>query len=243
MHRFLLKGEAIEGRYELSKEELHHLQNVLRIKNDSEIIVFDGRGKEYLALFKEDESGFFAEIIRETTEEREAVLKIKLFQGVPKGEKMELIIQKCTELGVSEIIPVLSSRCVVQLEEGKAEKKRQRWQKIAEEAAKQCRRSMIPPVRKPSKFSEIIADLCLEDDSVVLWENEDSLSLREALESFEQSELNIFVGPEGGWSEEEIAALQEKGVRSVTLGKRILRTETAAITATVIALYRAGDLG
>ena len=157
---------------------------------------------------------------------------------------MELIIQKCTELGVAEIIPVLTERTVVKLEEGKREKRRQRWEKIAQEASKQCQRSTVPRIGEICTWSQYLSKVDNSEAILVLWENEKTLGLKTFLEQNKTLDrLTLVIGPEGGLSQSEVDRLLELGARTVSLGPRILRTETAGFAALVMVLYEFGDLG
>jgi len=174
----------------------------------------------------------------------ESHIHINLFQGIAKGDKMDFIIQKSTEIGVKEIFPVITNRTVVKIKDNKKEKNKvERWNVIAEEAAKQSKRDLIPIVRDIIEFKDMIDYLKNEKNIIVPYEMEKSLGLKRVLQSFSGEKVNVVIGPEGGFEEYEIEMLKNIGAHVVTLGPRILRTETAGIITAAIVLYELGDLG
>ncbi len=221
------------GRFYITGSDFNHIKNVLRMKKGDEILV-SYEGKSRLCLLEDFEGeGVSAIITDDDFQNTELPVKIHLFQGLPKADKMELIIQKCTELGVSEITPVEMSRCVVKLEEKKKKSKTERWQSIAESAAKQSKRSVIPCVNTPLSFKELMNKVPEFDLFLVPYENEEGMkATKRALEEIRTgTKLGILIGPEGGFDEREIDEATKAGGKIISLGKRILRTETAAITA------------
>jgi 16S rRNA (uracil1498-N3)-methyltransferase len=174
-----------------------------------------------------------AEILEENCNDTTLPVNIVLFQGLPKGDKMELIIQKAVELGVSEIVPTEMKNCVVKIEEKKKQQKRQRWQAISEAAAKQSKCNFVPEVSEIFSFESVLKRVDDIDLFLVPYENEEGiLSTKKCLEKIKKGmSVGILIGPEGGFSESEIEKLKKAGAKTVSLGKRILRTETAAITA------------
>ncbi|NLU51339.1 MAG: 16S rRNA (uracil(1498)-N(3))-methyltransferase [Clostridiaceae bacterium] len=247
MHRFIVKpGNVNNGYVTLEDEDLKHLRQVLRLGAGDIIRVFDGNGLEYEAeLIDVDKNKALAKIISSFSPETEPNTKVTLFQGLPKGEKMELIIQKAVELGIFRIVPVITERTVVKLDEKAREKKAERWSRIAAEAAKQCKRAYIPEVMKPVSFSEAVnlAESC--GATVVLYENEEKKCLKELLKCYTINKIRdiaLFVGAEGGFSAAEVGKCQQKGFDIAGLGKRILRTETAAISVVSIIMYEMGEL-
>jgi 16S rRNA (uracil1498-N3)-methyltransferase len=174
----------------------------------------------------------------------ESPLKITLVQGLPKGDKLELIIQKCTELGITAIWPVQTERVVVRLDSSKAGERRKRWTRIALEAAKQCRRQLVPEVSVLQDWQTILHNLPQDAQGILLWESENNKSLRAVLSDIRTDRpIFIFVGPEGGFTQEEVHAAQARGIEAVTLGPRILRTETAGLATLAIISFQLGDLG
>lgn len=246
MRRIFVEPEAINGqRLEITGELVHHLGTVLRLTSGEKIAVCCGDGKVYQAELQEfGRDKISGEILAESAEEQETKTAVHLFQGMPKGDKLELIIQKCTELGIAKIVPMNTSRAVVKIEAGKAQKKHERWQKIALEASQQSKRITVPEVSLPLSWKEALREM-QEGITIVLWEDEDKTSLRQVLEGLEgvPEQINLVIGPEGGLAEEEVAQLQAQGAYCASLGKRILRTETAGLAALTMVLYHYQELG
>ena len=169
----------------------------------------------------------------------ESPLHITVYQGLPKSDKMDYIVQKCVELGAVSIVPVATARAVVKLHD--EEKKRTRWQKIALEAAKQCGRGIIPTVGNVTDLRKVIDSLEPDALNILPYENEDHRRLRQAMSGYSGDKVNIIIGPEGGFDPAEISAAESKGIHIVTLGPRILRTETAPIAAISAIMYELGD--
>ncbi|MCH5257227.1 MAG: 16S rRNA (uracil(1498)-N(3))-methyltransferase [Lachnospiraceae bacterium] len=235
MYQFFVQPSQIQGnRIIITGTDVNHIKNVLRMKTGEEIAVSNGvDGKEYrcgIEQLTEDEVICSLRFIREDGVELPS--KIYLFQGLPKADKMELIIQKAVELGVYEIIPVATARSVVKLDEKKAISKVSRWQTIAQAAAKQSKRAVIPEISAVKTMKEAIDYSSQLGIKLIPYElAEDMSKTKELVDSIKPGEsVGIFIGPEGGFEENEIAAAIEKGITPITLGKRILRTETAAIT-------------
>jgi len=229
--KYFFSPEALEnGRITVSKETSHHLLNVLRMKPGDEVILCDGNGMDYLCAI---ESNFDVFAKGFTPCITEPFVRISLYQSLPKGDKFDLIVQKCVELGVYEIYPVHTERSVSRIKEKDTAKKTSRFQKISEAAAGQSMRGIIPVVHPPCDFKEAIKMLSMKSESLTLlaYEQEHNLTLKAALNAGKPHHINIWIGPEGGFSDKEVAALREVGAIPVTLGRRILRTETAAISA------------
>lgn len=234
---FVDKNNIGEKTIEITGEDANHISTVLRSKVDEEIIICDGYGTDYLCrLIGINKKQVLAEIINKYENENEPNLKITLYQGLPKGDKMELVIQKCIEIGVDKIVPVVTENTVVKIGD-KAEKKNIRWNKIAEAAAKQCGRGKIPIVDKIMTFSEAVEASKETDAAIIPYEKETNTNIRQFVKSFTGKSISIFIGPEGGFSENEIELCKKNGISSVSLGKRILRTETAGLVTSVILLY------
>ncbi len=243
MYQFFVEPEQIQGnRVVIAGKDVNHIKNVLRMKPGEEISVRNGTdGKEYRCGIKE----FCGEeVICELRFVKEAGVelpsRIYLFQGLPKGDKMELIIQKAVELGVYEIIPVAASRSVVRLDKKKAENKVSRWQGIAQAAAEQSRRGVIPEVKRVMDFQEAVRySSGLSKIRLIPYELAKGMDkTREIIGSLKPGEdIAVFIGPEGGFTENEIRQAQEQGFIPVTLGRRILRTETAGMTVLSILMY------
>mgnify|MGYP004474580025 CR=1 FL=1 len=244
MYQFFVEPCQIhekDKRVIINGSDVNHIRNVLRMKVGEELNVSNGTdGREYrcaIAEFHEDEIICELRFIKE--DQVELPSKVYLFQGLPKADKMELIIQKAVELGAAEVIPVAMKNCVVKLDAKKAAAKTARWQEIAKSAAKQSKRSRIPVVREPVNYREAVA-LAGELDVVLLpYENERGMAAtREVMERIAPGQsVGIFIGPEGGFDPSEIALAKEEGMHLVSLGKRILRTETAGLATLSILMY------
>lgn len=235
MYQFFVEPSQIQDkRIIITGSDVNHIKNVLRMKLGEEIAVSNGiDGREYrcgIEEFAEDTVVCTLRFIKEEGVELPA--DIYLFQALPKADKMELIVQKAVELGVHEIIPVAAKRCVVKLDEKKAAGKVNRWQGIAEAAAKQSKRGVIPKVHMPVSFQEAV-DLARDMDvRLIPYElAEDMAHTRSVIEAVQPGQsIAVFIGPEGGFEESEIQTALSNGIEPVTLGRRILRTETAGLT-------------
>ncbi len=239
MPRFFTEPENIrDGIITLFGDDAGHISRVLRSRTGETLTVCDGTGNDYDAeIIEISEKSVRLEIKKTTFTDSEPRLKITLYQGLPKGDKMELIIQKCVELGVTRIVPVNTERCIVKLDKNKEKKKTDRWQKISESAAKQSGRGIVPEISGVMSFSEAIKEAAGMDRAMIPYELEENRGLKEFLNGFEGESLGIFIGPEGGFAAEEIEKAISAGILPVTLGKRILRTETAGMTAIANTLF------
>lgn len=233
MYRFYIEPSQKQGdTIEITGEDVNHIKNVLRMKNGEKLILCDGAGTDYVCeLAGSRERNLVAAISEEKKSDTELPVRLVLFQGLPKKDKMELIIQKAVELGASEIVPVVTKRTIVKTEGGKEEKKLTRWQAIAESAAKQSGRGVIPKVCPIHTWKEALASMGNLDYNVILYENAEGMKpTAECLKAAgEKESIGIFVGPEGGFTEEEVTQTTEHGAECLSLGKRILRTETAGL--------------
>ena len=241
MYRFFVEDNIFSGNdIRISGSDYNHIKNVLRMKKGEEVLISDGNDREYLCSIREyteDEVILNIEDIMGTS--RELSAKITLFQGLPKGDKMEQIIQKTVELGVSEIVPVAMKRCVVKLDDKKAGKKIERWNGIALSAAKQSKRGVIPEVKEVMTFKEALKIASNMDACLVPYENAEGIEgARKLVDSMkDKKSIGIFIGPEGGFDESEIELALENGAKTLTLGRRILRTETAGMTMLSILMF------
>lgn len=243
MPKYFTEPENIkDGFIEIFSDEAKHILNVMRMEIGDKLTICDGQSNDYLCRICETGKNCLKAKIEETTKsESEPKTKITLYQGLPKSDKMELIIQKCVEIGVCRIVPVITERAVVKIEKGaKEDKKTERWQKIAESAAKQSGRGIIPAVERPMKFKDAIEEAVKNGEAIIPYENEKDRGLKEFVKNSKAENIGIFIGPEGGFDTKEIEFAVENGVMSVTLGKRILRTETAGIVTSAIVLYELG---
>ena len=246
MHRFFADENGIDhGTACLNIEDSRHALRVLRLATGDEIELVCAPGR-FLAQITGETDGLVQVQVREELRRTEARTQVTLYQGLPKADKMEMIAQKTTELGVHAIRPVAMERCVVKLEGKDAGKKVERWQKIAREAVKQCARVTVPKVLPPKKLTQLEEELKQLDVLIVPWEDARDGSIRQALAPFEGREalrVGILIGPEGGISGQEAHWLAENaGAKLVTLGPRILRTETAGLCALTMVMAFRGEL-
>lgn len=229
----------------IESEDAHHIRKVLRLKVGESILVCDGKGFDYHSVISEiNENEILCEILSKIRAETEPNLEVTLYQALPKASKMDYIIQKNTELGVTRIVPCVLNRCVVKLENKKAEeKKRERWQKIAYEAAKQSGRGVVPEVLMPCALDEIIVKMKAENLAFALYECETDRNLKSVLtQDVKAEKVGFLIGPEGGFDPLEIEKLKAAGIPPVGLGKRILRTETAGEAVLSMVMYEIGDI-
>lgn len=233
MYNFFANAENRQGDlYIITGSDCNHMKNVLRMKAGEKILISDS-GKSHLCELEGfDGVNAVLRITEENYQDTELPIKIYLFQGLPKSDKLELIIQKTVELGVYGIIPVEMNRSIVKLDEKKKGAKRERWQAIAESAAKQSKRCVIPEVFDVMSYKQAMEKVKDLDVLLIPYENENGMkATAEALENIKPgSSVGILIGPEGGFEEKEVTAAIDAGGISISLGKRILRTETAAIT-------------
>ena len=234
MYNFFVEADTLsEGVFRIEGANNNHIKNVLRMRTGDTFLV-SCNGKSHLCrlcCFEDDAT--LAEVVEEDYQDTELPVQLYLFQGLPKGDKLELIIQKAVELGVHSIIPVEMNRSVVKLDEKKKKSKQERWQSIAESAAKQSKRNLIPTVNEAVSYKTAMKMASEMDVFLVPYENERGMAATaEALSKIKSgSKVGILIGPEGGFDESEVSAARDVGGDIVSLGKRILRAETAAITA------------
>lgn len=243
MHRFFIPAENIRsGTVHITGNDARHLTRVLRLGSGDRFVAVGPGGEEYLAeIYLVADGRVAGRVLREQAGGGEPPLRVTLLQAVVKGEKMDLVVQKATELGVARIVPVVTERCVVRLEGERAPARRERWQRIAQSAAAQCQRSMVPLV---TAVHDLAAALALQAGPLlVAWEGGRTHSLRAALDGLTGRELALLVGPEGGLDPAEVDLALTAGAQVVSLGPRILRAETAAIALLAAVMYRLGDLG
>ena len=244
MQRFFVEPHQIDEaahQIHIVGTDVNHMSNVLRMKQGEEVWISDGGKKEYrcaIEAFSADE--VLLHIIYAQEPDYELSSRIYLFQGLPKADKMELIIQKAVELGAYEIIPVETKRCVVKLDGKKAAKKVERWQQIAESAAKQSKRMLIPKVHQVLSFKEALKYAESMDIRLIPYELAKGMQeTKEILAAIEQGQsIGIFIGPEGGFEEKEVEAAISEGAKPITLGKRILRTETAGLAILSVLMFQ-----
>ncbi|MCQ2551433.1 MAG: 16S rRNA (uracil(1498)-N(3))-methyltransferase [Clostridia bacterium] len=240
MSRFFTDPSNVKDKYIYLDNEgdIHHLKKVLRLRPGDEVDVSDGQKWEYHGKIEEIDQVAVIKILDKQAFAREPELKVTLFQGIPKASKMETIIQKNVEEGIYSIVPVFMDRTVV-VDKGNFSKKLDRWQKIADEAVKQCKRGIIPKVEKDVKLDEAIKMLSDFDLVLFPYENEEDVTIKDCLKDMEKPRtVAIVIGPEGGFSQGEVDKLLAIGAKSVSLGKTILRTETAGLVALAMTMYQ-----
>ena len=245
MARFYVPQPRIEkGMLRVEGEEVRHIRKVLRLRAGDEITVFDGLGKEFEGtIVEEGRSSVVITIANTYSSKRDSPLEVTLAQSLLKGEKMDYLIQKATELGVQEIVPFLSSRSVPLLEKSKRVNRHHRWERIAVEASKQCGRGVVPKIESLHDYSEMLQKASPNSLRLILWEREGA-KLKEILErSKERKKVFFIVGPEGGFSDGEVEEARGGGFIPVTLGRRIVRAETASLCFLSILQYEQGDIG
>lgn len=243
MYQFFVEPWQTAGKeITITGNDVNHIRNVLRMKPGEEIAVSNGAdGKEYrcmIGAIEEDRVVCSLMFVKEDGVELSS--RVYLFQGLPKADKMEMIIQKAVELGVYQIIPVAARRCVVKLEEKKAASKIIRWQGIAEAAAKQSKRRIVPQISDVMSFREAVEKASAMTVKMIPYELAEGMEkTKSMIESLKPGqEIAVFIGPEGGFEESEISFAVEHGVEPITLGKRILRTETAGFTVMSWIMYQ-----
>lgn len=247
MYKFFVKEEQIEdNKINIIGEDVNHIKNVLRVEIGEKICICNkDTSKSYMCKITELGNGFvISEILEEVSETTEANTYIHIFQGLPKSDKFEFIIEKLTEIGVKEITPVSMKRSIVKLDEKDKIKKLDRWQKIAEVAAKQSKRDSILQVNNVINFQNIFEKVEDYDILLVAYEEEKENTLKKVLSKFKEEnglKVAVIIGPEGGIDENEIKLCKENSFTSVTLGKRILRTETAPLVIASNILYELED--
>ncbi len=245
MARFYVPQLRTEkGTLKVEGEEVKHIRKVLRLKAGDEITVFDGLGKEIEGtIVEEGLSSVVIKIQNFYSLKGDSPLEVILAQSLLKGEKMDYLIQKATELGVKDIIPFLSSRSVPLLEKSRQLRRHHRWEKIAIEASKQCGRGVLPKIESLQDYSDMLQGASSNALRLIFWERE-GIPLKELLgRSEEKKEIFFVIGPEGGFTQGEIDAAKRSGFIPVTLGKRILRAETASLCFLSILQYELGDIG
>ncbi len=239
---FIEENQISENSITITGGDVAHIVKVLRMKEGDKLLLCDGKGYDYTAeIVTLSSSQVLTKMLEKSPCKNEPKTKITLFQGLPKQGKMEWIIEKCTEIGVSDIVPIKTERSVVRLDDERSDKKLSRWQKTAQEAAKQCGRGVVPKVHAPISLKDLKKDN-LPDFLLVPYEEEKSVSVKEAIQNMNAESAGIFIGPEGGFEAFEIDFLKELGAKSVTLGPRILRTETAGMVALSLLLYECNEM-
>ena len=243
MHRFFLENIDTKN-IVLSAEDFNHIVNVLRLKLYDNIIVCDGQGNDYNCQIVElSKKSIKLNRISHLINFNDPTVHVTLYQGLPKSDKMELIIQKCVELGIYSIIPVETTRSIAKVKDG-GQKKQERWQNISLAAAKQAQRGIIPKIGPVISFKEAVTQADAFDIAFIPYEGEYRKTFKQVLSNpnrLKVFEVAMFIGPEGGFEESEITLAKEAGIIPITLGGRILRTETAGFAALTMLLYERGE--
>jgi 16S rRNA (uracil1498-N3)-methyltransferase len=246
MARFFLPKERIQDqRGTIVGAELAHLRKVLRLGPGDRLTVFDDTGWEHEAVirsFSADRGD--VDILRSYRPERESSLQLTLALGLTKGEKMDFVVEKATELGVQTLVPFISSYTVPKLNDRKIETRTERWQRIALSATKQCGRTLVPKILTLCEFRELVSQPWTDTLKLLLWEKEGQLTLKQVYEAEREARaILLVIGSEGGFSSEEADKAQQRGFKSVQLGHRVLRSETAALAALSVVQFLWGDMG
>lgn len=245
MHRFFIDKEQIdEEEITILASDVKHIRDVLRM-TEGEILEACCKGTTYTCeILKLEKNRILTKIISSKPGNNESQVHIALFQGLAKGSKLDFILQKGTEIGVSEFYPVATHRSVVKIKDiHKEASKIERWETIVEEAAKQSKRDLIPIVNNVLTFDDMINLLKNEENIIIPYEDEVVYTIKEGLQNLPTGKINVIIGPEGGFESSEIEKLKGIGGKVVTLGNRILRTETAGIVTSTIILYELGNIG
>lgn len=243
MRRFFLDA-PIAAEMVIQGQDAHHISRVLRLQVDDRIVVVASDGQAGIAEIKNIANEQVVLILRELlVEQKEAPVQVYLAQGLPKSDKMDYIVQKAVELGVKAIYPFQAEHSVVQYDDAKKNNRREKWQKIAVEAAKQCGRTVVPAVSSIQGLAEVLVSLPKETVVIMLYEGQTSQGLKRAIGERKGENYLLVIGPEGGFSSKEVALCEKHGASIVTMGPRILRTETAALAGVAMIMYEYGDLG
>jgi 16S rRNA (uracil1498-N3)-methyltransferase len=242
--RFYASLQEIDGEtITLLAEEAHHLVHVLRMKTGDEAFVFDGLGGEYRCRVRSTLGRVELQIIDRLADQTESPLELTLAQALVKGDKFDLIVQKATELGVTRVVPLATDHTDVRLSSEGASKRLERWRRISLEALKQCGRRRLVEMTTPQTVGQLLEANTAAGSALLVFSEKGGLPLRDAISAIGPTR-SVFavVGPEGGWSEAELLLMRQRGARAVTLGPRVLRTETAAIVVIAILQHLLGDL-
>ena len=242
MTRFFVSPEELQPEFlVLTGENAQHAK-VLRLKNGEEVLVCDGEGRECLCTVSDVSPGQISLVVKKRQEsETEAAVRVSVYMAFPKADKLEHVIQKATELGAYEIVAFPSARCISKPDEKSLKKKLERWQKIAASAAEQSGRGRIPQVLTVGSYAEALNRAVQADKAILFYENERATTLRMALEAGEYQTVSLLTGPEGGLEEKEVKQALSAGLQVCTLGKRILRCETAPLCALSAVMYASGE--
>lgn len=252
MQRYFIPADKWVGdQIQLGEEHAHHLRNVLRAAVGDRFIVSDGISRDAICqIISMDKQNVLAEVVEQLPRDQEPIIDVWIAQSLPKADKMDWIVQKCTELGARGFIPFISERTIVQYDRKKEAKRLERWLKIATEAAEQSGRNRIPAIEYPIPFDKCLSRISDFDVALLCYEKSDGSGIKQCLQQIREEfqvkgrslSIVIVIGPEGGFSDREAHSFMESGCRIITLGKRILRTETAGLVALTSVLYEFEEL-
>ncbi len=243
---FIPPDDMLENKAVVSGDDAHHLIRVMRAAPGDQVILSDGAGRECLAEVVElNKDSALLRIVEERASESEPRASVWIAQSLPKGDKLETVIQKGTEIGAIRFVPFVSARTVVQYDARKEAKRLERWRKIAKEAAEQAHRGRVPEVNEPLSWRGLLALAKEADTALLCYEKEGGRQLRDELSGrdFTRGPVLVVIGPEGGFTDAEAAEAEAAGIVPVGLGRRILRTETAGLTALSCIMYETGEMG
>jgi 16S rRNA (uracil1498-N3)-methyltransferase len=243
--RFFVSADSVrDGTFVITGSDARHIASVLRMSEGDRLSLVMGDGRECIGVIvSASPSEVRGEIVSYAPSEGEPAVKITIIQCIPKGDKMDLIVQKCVEIGVTSIIPAMSERSVVKLQPDRAERRVERWRRIAEEASKQSGRSAIPSVSNVVSFADAVSSSFGDSLRLIPFELEREHSLKAELERTRPAQVVFCIGPEGGLTLDEVSLAQSYGFVPITLGRRILRTETAGLVVAACILYQMDELG
>lgn len=236
-HFFVPPDNVRGGRFFLAPDESRHLAVVLRKRSGQEVLLFDGEGKAFRALLESVSAEKVAGKILSEERPPAAPFRLRLFQGFPKGDKFDWVLEKMTELGAAEIVPVYTERTVARVPQEKVDARLKRWRKIVLSSAKQCGRAEVPVVQPPVTWPEAFGLVGQDDLTLLPWEGEETRQLKQVLEGKPAKVVNVLIGPEGGLTPEEVELAKKRGAVTVSLGPAILRTETAGLFVASALLY------
>lgn len=242
MRRFFIETPLLPE-IVIQGQDARHISKVLRLQVGDKLILVAPDGSTGIGVITNLGDEVTLQLLETIIEEKEAPVNVYLAQGLPKSDKMDYIVQKAVELGVRGIYPMAAEHCVVQYDQAKQKSRRERWQKIAVEAAKQCGRAVVPVVEPVASLANILTSIDPETIVLMLYEGQAAQGLKQALAEHPGKNYLLLIGPEGGFSAKEVALCENHGVFVVTMGPRILRTETAALAGVAVVMYEYGDLG
>ena len=241
MSRFYVPKENVKnGKIIIDGEEAHHVLDVMRLEDDDKVVVFDGTGNEYTGFIKDTDrksKRIVVEVVRTETPSLESTSEITLSQAIPKKNKMSYVVEKATELGVKRVIPLITERTIVRPDKASCARKVQRWRKTATQSSKQCGRSDIPEITEITSYKDMAESLDGYDLVLFAHLAKETISIKEAITGFKAGKILLFIGPEGDFTPEEVKLLRKDNVRFISLGRRVLRSDTAGLFALSVLSY------